>query len=98
MEEQIIFQSFTKETGLKDINGRDIEIGDVVEWDDSEGKRTAEVIRCRDGQIGFYCFKNSRKNWAIGHTFKMKNFIYADTNSYLKIVRKSQNDNKRRLY
>ena len=79
-----------KETELKDINDKDIEIGDIVEWNDGEGKRTADVIRCGDGQVGFRCFKNSKPNWAIGHVFKMRNFIYSNTWNHLKIIEKGR--------
>lgn len=80
----------SERTKLKDKLGEYIYIGDVVEWNDTEGKRTAVVIS-ENGKIAFYCFKNSRPNWAVGYKFKLENFIYADTQNYLKIVREKQN-------
>ncbi len=74
-----------KETGLKDINGIDICIGDIVEWDDAEGTRTAKVIY-EKGQVVFHCFKNSTPNWAIGHKFRIGTFMYADTQHHLRII------------
>ena len=72
-------------TGLQDKNNKDICIGDIVEWDDAEGKRTAKVIY-EKGEVGFHCFKNSEPNWAIGHKFMMGHFMYANTSDYLTII------------
>lgn len=73
---------------MLDKNGNKIEIGDIVEWEDREGKRTAQVI-FENGEIGFYCFKNSKPNWAIGHKFMISNFIYDDdTSNHLTIIHK----------
>lgn len=73
---------------LRDINNREIENGDIVEWDDSEGTRTAKVIISPYG-VSFYCFKNSiPDNWAVGQYFDLQSFIYKDTSRHLKIIKK----------
>lgn len=61
-------------TRLKDKFGKNIYVGDVVEWDDAEGRRTAVVIK-ENGKIAFYCFKNSRPNWAVGHKFFLDTYL-----------------------
>lgn len=75
------------ETDLKDRNGKVICIGDTVQWDDSEGKRTAKVVGSRE-HIGFKCFKNEpdNSNWAVGNTFCLDNFIYANTSKHLTVI------------
>jgi hypothetical protein len=73
-------------TGLRDKGGYPIRIGDIVEWDDAEGKRTAEVIY-ENGEVGFHCFKNSKPNWAIGHKFMIGTFMYKDTEHNLIIIK-----------
>ena len=85
-KEQIYYMIQGNPTGLKDKTGKQIKIGDIVEWDDSEGKRTAEVIY-ENGEVGFHCFKNSVKNWAIGHKFMIGTFMYSDTWNYLTIIK-----------
>jgi len=90
-----IRRSFEMDLGLKDKKGKDIEVGDIVEWNDSEGKRTAEV-KFENGQVVFHCFKNSKPNWAIGHKFGIGDFIYANTEEYLTIVRKCQKEGQKR--
>ncbi len=77
------------DTGLLDKNKKHIKVGDIVEWDDSEGKRTAKVI-FENGSVGFHCFKNSVPNWAIGHVFFIGDFIYADTEKHLTIISKGE--------
>src|SRR3990167_3231073 len=78
-----------QETNLIDKKGRTICVGDIVQWDDSEGVRTAEVVGSKH-HIGFRCFKNSiPDNWAVGHIFCLDHFMYADTQHYLTIVKKA---------
>ena len=74
-----------KETGLYDKNNKEISVGDIVEWKDPEGTRTAKVIY-ENNEVGFHCFKNSKQNWAIGHKFMISNFMYANTSDHLKII------------
>ncbi len=76
-----------EKTHLKDKNGKTICIGHTVTWDDGiEGIRTAKVVGSKE-HIGFKCFKNSvPDNWAVGYTFNLGNFVYADTPNHLTII------------
>ena len=78
-----------KKTGLFDKNNKEIFVGDIVEWDDPEGTRTAKVIY-ENNEVGFHCFKNTEKNWAIGYKFMISNFMYANTSDYLTIVERGR--------
>ena len=79
-----------EETSLFDKKGKEICVGDTIEWNDDEGKRTANVIY-ENGEVGFHCFKNSkRKNWAVGHKFMIGSFMYANTSDYLTITKESK--------
>lgn len=82
--------------GLKDKKGIEIEVGDIVEWNDAEGKRTAKVI-FENGQVGFHCFKNSKPNWAVGYKFMIGSFMYADTCAYLTKITHSLETTTREL-
>lgn len=74
---------------LKDVNNREIDNGDIVEWDDSEGTRTAKVIITPYG-ITFHCFKNAfkGKDYVVSIDFPLQSFIYRNTSQYLRIIRK----------
>jgi hypothetical protein len=69
-----------------DVDGNLLEEGDIVEWDDAEGTRTAEVIL----QPAFRCIDNkpNKKNWAVGHTFCLETFMYRETEKHIKIIKK----------
>lgn len=93
-------------TGLYDVNGHEIETGQVVHWSDGGDSLSLEHrIESRWDRIAVVSMKGILPQFSVidspsaqylkrhcPHTFNYGNFIYKDTENYLTIVAQSEEE------